>query len=354
MSERSASISLRQLAAAAGVSVGTASQALRGTGTTSCKTADRIRRLAEELGYSPDPLMAAAGSRHRAGRTGANSIPVGFLCAAPRLQLERYPTIRFQSECEELLRREGYLVSTAIVETRDALRHQLREWYYRGFRGLLLSHFWHPAWIRELDWSAFSVIHLGGRVAHPVFARVQFSAAQGLDRCLAEALNRPGRIGVVLHYHDEQRVMDDVLREGVLADHCRRSPDRFCKPLKLAFSSSWEAQLKSWRAWWRVAQPDCVVGFPVARHLLHAARSKGGQVPRFHQYSGDLLRAEEAGIVEPPKLLVETSVKLLEDMIRRRDHGIPEHPLSISIPPLWMEALSQRDATGEKRSIDSN
>ena len=60
-------VTLRMLAKAAGVSVGTASQALRGAGSTSRKTSEHIRHLAQVMGYQPDPLMSRAGARRRAG-----------------------------------------------------------------------------------------------------------------------------------------------------------------------------------------------------------------------------------------------------------------------------------------------
>ncbi len=335
MTDKPRPIGLREVAAAAGVSLGTASQALRGTGTTGRQTAERIRKLAAEMGYRPDPLMAAAGARHRAGVKGAATVPVGFLCAQPREHRDRFPSVRFEKECEEILRQEGFEVSTANAGTPDELRRIMREWYHRGLRGVLLSHFWHPEWIGDCDWSAFSVLHLGGRFETPTFHTVRFSAAQGLDRCLREALARPGRVGVILHHHGEQRVMDDLIREGVFADWRRRHPDRVAPVLRLAFEADRSKNVAACAKWLKKEKPQVLCGFPVARILLEEAGALPAPDLSFFQYAGGTLPPGMAGMVEAPRRLIITAATQLEDMIRRHETGIPEAPLLISVPPSY-------------------
>ena len=52
-------VSLREVAAAAGVSLSTASRALSGRGRCSAATRERIQALAETMGYVPDPGRSA-------------------------------------------------------------------------------------------------------------------------------------------------------------------------------------------------------------------------------------------------------------------------------------------------------
>ncbi|MGO8658467.1 LacI family DNA-binding transcriptional regulator, partial [Rhizobium ruizarguesonis] len=44
------------VAKAAGVSISTASNALNGTGRTNAETRERVRRVAEEIGFRPNAL----------------------------------------------------------------------------------------------------------------------------------------------------------------------------------------------------------------------------------------------------------------------------------------------------------
>src|SRR5947208_8155235 len=50
------SVTLKDVAQAARVSVSTASRALTGTGLTSERTRQRLTRIARELGYRPNPI----------------------------------------------------------------------------------------------------------------------------------------------------------------------------------------------------------------------------------------------------------------------------------------------------------
>ncbi len=47
---------IRDVAKAAGVSISTASNALNGTGRTNAETREKVRRIAEEIGFRPNAL----------------------------------------------------------------------------------------------------------------------------------------------------------------------------------------------------------------------------------------------------------------------------------------------------------
>jgi LacI family transcriptional regulator len=57
-------VDLRQVAAASGVSLSTASRALSGSGRISEATRDRVRRVADELGYRPNALARGLRTSH--------------------------------------------------------------------------------------------------------------------------------------------------------------------------------------------------------------------------------------------------------------------------------------------------
>ena len=74
---------LRDVAAAAGVSVGTVSYALNGKGRVDPATRDRIRRTAAELGYSADPVARGL----RSGRTATLGLLLGTLTEPRRADI---------------------------------------------------------------------------------------------------------------------------------------------------------------------------------------------------------------------------------------------------------------------------
>ncbi|MFF6995889.1 LacI family DNA-binding transcriptional regulator [Streptomyces sp. NPDC008313] len=72
-------VGIRDVAEATGLSITTVSHALRGKGQIAPATRDRVRRAAEELGYSPDPVARGLVS----GRTGILGLAVGHMSDRP-------------------------------------------------------------------------------------------------------------------------------------------------------------------------------------------------------------------------------------------------------------------------------
>lgn len=72
-------VTLRQIAERAGVSVACVSHALRGEKNAAPKTQARIQALAEGMGYRPDPILAALGSRAFRSPEGGGGVPLMLL-----------------------------------------------------------------------------------------------------------------------------------------------------------------------------------------------------------------------------------------------------------------------------------
>lgn len=121
---------LSTVAKAAGVSIPTVSQVLRGTGRISDQTRDKVLMAAQQLHYVPD-------SRAASMRSGENH-EIGFVIN----QLTNPFNAEVVGGVVDLLEAEGYLVS--IVDTRDDAKRQNRqlEAFIRHGRGGLL---WVPA-----------------------------------------------------------------------------------------------------------------------------------------------------------------------------------------------------------------
>ncbi|HEX3979900.1 MAG TPA: LacI family DNA-binding transcriptional regulator [Acidimicrobiales bacterium] len=105
---------IRQVAAEAGVSTATVSRVLTGRGPASPETADKVRRAAERLGYSP----SASASSLRTDR----SMIIGVL--VPNLANPVY--LPFLRAVEHLAQRHGYAVIVADTQrSRQVERRQL-------------------------------------------------------------------------------------------------------------------------------------------------------------------------------------------------------------------------------------
>ena len=72
-------VTLQDIARRAGVSKMTVSLALRGHPHAAAATRDRLRRLAKEMGYRPNPLVVANMTLLRAGRRSAYAGTIAFV-----------------------------------------------------------------------------------------------------------------------------------------------------------------------------------------------------------------------------------------------------------------------------------
>ena len=69
---------LSEIAAKAGVSVATVSLALRGVGLVGRDTTERVKAIAEELGYRPNPLLASLATRRFRSRQSTEGTPLAI------------------------------------------------------------------------------------------------------------------------------------------------------------------------------------------------------------------------------------------------------------------------------------
>ena len=88
-------VTIEEVARAAGVSSATVSRALRGRGGISPATTERVRRVAEELGYSVSPLA----SRLASGRAGSVAVVLPYL--------DRWFFVSVLSAAEQVFREAG-------------------------------------------------------------------------------------------------------------------------------------------------------------------------------------------------------------------------------------------------------
>src|SRR6185503_2267077 len=76
---RTRPITLQDIARRAGVSKMTVSLALRGHPHAAAATRDRLRRIANEMGYRPNPLIVANMALLRAGRRSSYAGTIAFV-----------------------------------------------------------------------------------------------------------------------------------------------------------------------------------------------------------------------------------------------------------------------------------
>src|SRR5690348_5785345 len=103
-------ITLKEVAQKAGVSIMTASRALRNQANVTPPTRERVQKAAAQLNYRPNPLVSALMSYRRASRVIRDTLTIGFITNFPRKDGWRKLRINedFFAGAAEACMRHGY------------------------------------------------------------------------------------------------------------------------------------------------------------------------------------------------------------------------------------------------------
>lgn len=326
-------LTLKDVARAAGVSVATASQALRNDANNSRATCARVQAVARELGYRPDPLLARLAARRFHRTRSLSQAPVMFVTGEERNPGQPHHRPRYENELRDSLGKLGYAYRHARVADKEELRQAARRWWHQGVRGVIFGMFDHAEWLAGMDWSAFSVMFVGGRIQRNLFHTVKADAAEQAKLAIDTLVqNVPsGKIGVMLHRHSPE-LPDDLLREGVARTLLSRLPARRRTPLHFdTFGLPYDGQVTRMRQWMLRHRPSAVAGMSIAQTQ---ARDAGFPNIPFFAINRDEGRIF-VGATEPVGEEARRAAEWIDGMIRHGERGLPELPLRILVPSRW-------------------
>ena len=312
---------LADVARIAGVSQTTASMALRSQGVIAKKTRDLVQKVADELHYRPN-LAAAMLGRQRDGRV-LPGVPVAILGMGSKSHYP-FPDHDFVREFSRHATERGFLVSEPEQTAYPEVSKLLRVLYYRGVRGIVLSHGFDLAQFQAEDIKAFSILIHGHPPFDVLFHRVGSRVMESTRFAWQTAWNRGyRRIGAALCQHDSP-VADDFAREAAVVN----SQIRFAAPRLPSFLGSHYDDAGFIR-WVKEVKPDAVIGFSVGHYYL--LTSAGFRVPEdigfisLHRGPPDI-EVELTGMQEDYRELGRVTSLQLESMIRHYEVGFAPRP----------------------------
>lgn len=331
-------VTQRDIAKKAGVSHVTVSLALRGHPGIPARTQDRIKRIAEAMGYVPDPMMSALSSYRKMQRPQAFQANIAWInnFKAPG-DLYRYDFNEYYEGARQRSRELGYqLEEYRIAEAGEDWRRLKRVLTNRGVQGVLLAPSENPNAKFDLDLAAFSAVRLGYSYSHPVLhtvANMQFTTAYSA----VENLVRLGyeRVGFVLGENVQVRTGQRFVGGYKAAQSLLAKKD--CIPM-LSLREEGDVP-KQVAAWARKTRPDSIVslhGMWRYGHLLEA----GLEIPDRIGYADMSVPANEdflSGVCQNSREVGVRAVDLLVGMIHRQEKGLPEHCAHLLIDGYWIE-----------------
>jgi LacI family transcriptional regulator len=334
---------IKDVAERAGVSTATVSLALRHSPRIRAATAERVRRAAEEVGYRPNPLVAALMARIREAAPSREQVALGVIYLgdderiapnAPYLEAiftgarERAAQLGFQSA---LFRSAEAGLSARRLS--DIL-------LTRGIHGLIVLPSSDLNLRLDLDWTPFAAVAIGYSLVAPAFHRVCSDHFQELGEAL-EHLEARGyrRIGLHLDRSTDLRVRHKWA--ALMAWHGRQRGAGRVVPVLVEPQFERETFLR----WYRRHRPDVVISPRqwVTEWLEEEGLSVPGDVGFVHlnwtERTGPC-----SGIDQRPHLMGAAAAETVIAQLHRNERGVPEVAKTVSIEGRWVEGPTTRAA----------
>lgn len=333
-------ISLRDIAAKIGVSHSTVSLALRDHPRISPAMKERVKKTADEMGYRPDPMLAALANYRRNRKSKAVSAGIAWINAWPNpdelrsfKEFDFYWQGAYKAAEKFGFRLEEFRISKDCSPKR---LHQILS--TRGIRGILLPpHQMEPDW-QDFPWDQYSIARLGRTLHHPACHIV--TSDQIANTILAiRKIHERGykRIGFVTIEGDfSKRGMQFEL--GYLGGQrmIRQTP----LPVLILKRDDATGSKPALKQWLEDNRPDAIfTPDPTVPELL---KSLGYNVPDDIGLAvTSILDAKaDAGIDQHPEEIGRVGFLMLNSLINDRARGIPEIFRQILVEGSWVDGKS--------------
>lgn len=341
---------IRSIADASGYSTATVSLALRNHPRISEATKQRIRAVAEEVGYRPNPSIARLMHHIREGKPVAiqNSIAVINMRHTRLLEnaslYDSQLWIGMQSQADLL----GYNIDQFWIHEPGMRPERLDSIFKaRGIQALILPPMSEPGETLQLDWRAYSLVCVGYSMPRPAISRVSSNHRLSMLSCIKNCLRMGySRIGIAIAAEFEARgnfIWTSVARWfEAMVDPAEKIP---------LFHGSYQAK-KDFVKWLHQYRPEVVITHdqsPFLSSLQQAGLSTPGDIgiailnlkETDGKFSGTFPDASAVGAA---------AVNLVTAQLMRNECGLPDNPITILTNPQWVEGSTLRQY-GEPRPL---
>jgi DNA-binding LacI/PurR family transcriptional regulator len=323
---------IKDVAKRAGVHAATVSRALREDARIRPEVRGRIRALAAEMGYAPDPsLRALAKYRAKGRRAEYRGLLAWITNEGKRDSWRHYEKAAYFEGATRRAAELGYDLEHFWANERGMTPGRLRGILAaRGVRGVLLPPP-APSLARvELDWAGLAVVSFGCSRVEPRLHSIHCHHYRAMETLLAElwalGYRRPG-----LALSRSVNASVDGAWSAAYLRFAHEVSGRLPKPM---INDEWGAsELLQWREAQRV---DVVV--TERWEVLEWMRAGGIDVPGECGFALTGRHRDHvpcAGIDENSVVIGGAAVDLLTSLVERGEYGVPTNPQNVLIEGFW-------------------
>ncbi|MGE9290248.1 MAG: LacI family DNA-binding transcriptional regulator [Puniceicoccales bacterium] len=327
------------VAKASGYSRPTVSLALKGDPIVSRATRERIRQVADSIGYVPDPLLSALSKYRNDQAPQSYKGTLAWVCSSSTNEPWSGITPYYEyylGACEQA-KKLGYNIEEIDIQ-REQLSSQRLDGILsaRGTHGILLCPPVHADVQYELPWEQYSIITFGYSVTQPNLHRSSSSHYRATKRVYHE-LRKTGhhRIGFVFSAEVTQKTQDLCL-SAYLCESYKTGATSIPSLVKDPISA------EDFKEWYDRYRPDAAI---ISAPYWQSIQSSPVRIPEDISIASPMVskhNSELSGILEKCQEIGAAAVDTVVQMIEHDIRGIPEDPKYILLEGDWNEGKTIR------------
>ncbi len=331
-----------QIAQRSGLSRSTVSRALQNHPAIPLRTRQRVQKIAEELGYRPNPFVSALMAvRGRPSQTPSVATLAALTAWRPSRELATDPSLlRFMRGSADRARDLGYNLEEFWMDEPGMSHARLNQILInRGIVAVMLAPLpgVHPdIW---LEWDHFSVGAFAPSAQFPRFHRASHFHFGGACLALEELARRQYRKPALVITSRVQPHVSEQWLGGLAAMDSRR-----LFPGKASAFVLKDDNVERLGQWLQRHKPDVVIANDL--RIPDWLRELGYRIPDDLAFANldRPLGDEYGGIDQLKEIIGRTVVDLIVGQVHCNERGIPEHAKDTKLAGVWVDGQSVRRA----------
>ena len=338
-------ITMKSIAAQAGVTQATVSMSLANNPRIPPVTRERIQAIAKKLGYQPNPYVSTLMRIRRAGKPLKDKPALALVCAmrtADGWRNHTAATIRQMREgALERAGMRGYRAQEFWLHRDGMSNERFSEMLHaRGIQGLLISPLAEGDPPPALRWGYFAAVSLSVPLPALTVTTVcndhYFSSLQAVRECHRRGYRRPGLVLRNVH----QTRFQGRWQAGVLVSS-QILPDLAVAPTLYVEDFDNPAPILRWL---KKEKPDVIIS-PAGPTLNDILTNAGWKIPDdigTVWLACPRLGDFTSGIWQNGRMIGALAVDTLVSIVERHEHGLPEQATTLMVEGQWNEGRTLR------------
>lgn len=334
-------VRLKDVAEKAGLSIAAVSMALKNHRSLPVATVNRVKALAKEMGYAPDPVLSALAAHRSRLRVRKDFSVIGLVSnwstedAWTKLPSAQAMIDGAKARALDL----GFTVQHFWAGSKHVSTSRLDQILKaRGIRGLILAPFEHPGDKLELDWNQYSVVTVEKPFKYTHFHHIIQNHYSDLMLCW-DKVRQSGynRIGLVVRDDLASRWGHQWESAHRLAQFTTITQEEAIPTLQLKYGHE-NDHLTLVRSWLQLFKPDAVISR--CDCFFEAIDGLGLTVPKDLGYvslnvTDDVENA--SGIHQHRDVMGATAIDVLNSLLQRNFRGELEVSIGTQVDGSWCE-----------------